>query len=126
MTIAEKLKCVVLPSLIAIGLGILEIKFPHAMDNFDDAYTGSGTAGLVLLIFEMLLWLTWGKIGGSIVILLGVAAMVSCLLPDKEKVAEPSVESPVVLTEQPLPTVSSVAFRAGKALIRRRLRNRQP
>jgi ABC-type sugar transport system permease subunit len=79
MTIVEKMKWIILPALLVIGVGVLEINFPHAMDGFDDSYTGRGGAGLIVLLFELFLWLTWGKIGGAIAILLGTIAIVICL-----------------------------------------------
>lgn len=51
MTVAEKLKWVVLPSVLLIVIGILEVKHPHAMDGFDDGYTGRGATGLILLLY---------------------------------------------------------------------------
>ena len=88
MTVAEKLKWIVLPSLIAIGVGVLEIQHPHALDNFDDNYTGRGAAGLVLLIIELLLKLTWGQVGGTCIIILGIAAIVFGCLPSKKQAVE--------------------------------------
>ncbi len=86
MKFIEKLQVVVLPALFIIGLGVLAVKFPHAMEGLaNDNYTGSGGAGAVLLIFEFFLWLTWGKIGGVIGILLGVTMIVTCFLPKKSK-----------------------------------------
>jgi hypothetical protein len=72
MGIFKKLKWIVLPALFIIGLGILEIKFPHAMDGFDDNYTGRGMAGFIMLLIELFLLLTWGKIGGIITIIIGI------------------------------------------------------
>lgn len=67
------------PGLFVIGIGILEINFPHIMDGFDDGYTGSSGAGFILLLFELFLMLTWGKIEGAFLILLGITLIVVCL-----------------------------------------------
>ena len=44
MKFIERLKYIILPASFFIGMGILQIKFPHAMDNFDDGYTGNRIA----------------------------------------------------------------------------------
>jgi hypothetical protein len=49
MVSAEKIKKIVLPSVLVMGLGILEIKYPHAMTSFDDNYTGRGISGFIRL-----------------------------------------------------------------------------
>ncbi len=118
MTITKKLKRIVLPSLLVIGIGILEIKYPHAMDGFNDNYTGHGAAGLFLLLFELFLMLTWGTIGGIVAILLGMLAIVVCFLPPKKQApeSENNKNSPTAL-------LSSPAFRIGKAYVQRQLRN---
>ena len=72
MKFSERLKYVILPASFFIGMGILQIKFPHAMDNFDDGYTGKGIAGVIMLFVELFLMLTWGKIMGFITTFLGV------------------------------------------------------
>ena len=81
MTIAAKIKWLILPSLLMLGLGTLEIKFPHAMQGFDDGYTGKGVAGLILLLVELFLTLTWGRIEGVILILLALSLIVWGFLP---------------------------------------------
>lgn len=84
MTIKEKLQWIILPALFVIAIGIVEINFPHAMEGFDDAYTGRGLAGFILLIFELFLTLTWGKIEGIILILLGMIPIVLCFSPSSD------------------------------------------
>lgn len=69
-----------------IAFGLLQIKYPNALHGFNDNYTGRGTAGLIMLIFEIVLILTWGWIGGSLSILLGIFGIVFCLLPDSNQV----------------------------------------
>jgi len=86
MTFVEKLKWVILPALIVIGVGVLEINFPHVMDGFNDGYTGRGVAGLILLLFELFVSLTWGKIGGFVAIFLGSTAIVICSLSKSDQV----------------------------------------
>lgn len=99
MTIIEKSKLinqfiVIIPGLFIIGLGTLEINFPHAMDGFDDAYTGRGRSGFILLLFELLLMVTWGRIAGIILILLGIILILFGLFPsssnkeETEKISE--------------------------------------
>lgn len=133
MTITEKLKRIVLPSLLVIGIGILEIKYPHAMKGLDDGYTGRGVAGIILLLFELFIMLTWGKIGGVVAILLGMLAIVICFLPNKEQAPESENNknsSTVLLSSEsennknsPTALLSSPAFRIGKAYVQQRLRN---
>ena len=143
MGITEKLKETILPALIVIGIGILEIKFPHAMDGFDDNYTGRGGAGFILLLFELFLRLTWGKIGGIIAILLGILAIVTCWVPKSEQVEAKPTRSVITESEQveakPTPSLitednkrltnhrlTSLALRAGKTYVQRKLHNRKP
>ncbi|MBW4482424.1 MAG: hypothetical protein KME14_07770 [Tildeniella torsiva UHER 1998/13D] len=59
-------------SLALVGCGSVEYKFPQALEGFDDGYTGRGFAGLVLLIVELILMVTWGRIAGLILIALGI------------------------------------------------------
>ena len=73
MTIIQKTKYVILPALLFIAIGILQIKFPQIMDNFDDGYTGRGVAGLIMLSIELFLMLTWGKVAGVVSISIGIS-----------------------------------------------------
>ncbi len=127
MAITEKLKWIVLPSLLVIGLGTLEINFPHAMDGFDDGYTGTGVAGFIMLLFELFLMLTWGKVGGTFAILLGMLAIVICLLPNMAQTEEQPTDSLMTENEKRLITaaLSSLALRAGKTYVQKQLRNRR-
>lgn len=128
MKITEKIAWIVLPSLFLIGFGSLEINFPHAMNGFEDNYTGRGTAGLIILLFEMFLMLTWGKIGGIIAILLGIAlAIVISFLLNNEQAEEQSTESLITEDDKSLAIgLSLLALRAGKTYVQRKLRKRQP
>ncbi len=85
MTNVEKIKWVVLSSLLVMGIGILEIKYPHALDGFDDGYTGRGVAGLIMLLIELVFMLTWGKIEGYLLILLGISIIVMGFWPKKKR-----------------------------------------
>lgn len=69
--------CFPLVTLFLFGLGALEIKFPGALSlsTFDDNYTGAGWAGLVVLVFEIILVATWGKVSGIILIFSGIFLM---------------------------------------------------
>ena len=78
MKFRERLTYIVLPTSFFLGMGILQIKFPHAMDNFDDGYTGRGIAGVIMLFIELFLIFAWGKILGFISIFLGVIILVTC------------------------------------------------
>jgi hypothetical protein len=124
MTITEKLKWVVLPSLIVIGIGILEIKFPHAIQDIDGGYAGlRGGSFVFVLAFRLFIMLTWGTIEGVILILLGLLPIVICFLPNKEQVNESDNEpklSTVVAS-----SVASSAFDIGKAYVKQRRRNRK-
>ena len=128
MTIPEKIKWVVLPSLIVIGIGILEIKYPHAMQGFDDGYTGRGIAGFIMLLFELFLTLTWGTIEGMVLILLGILVIVICFFPDKEEVNKSDNKEQINESknnEKISTVVASSAFRLGKAYVQQKRRNRQ-
>ena len=89
MKIQEKLQWFVFPGLSIILLGMLAIKFPHAMDGFDDGYTGRGAAGVILLLFELFVMVTWGKISGAIAILLGSTTIVLGLWPKSSQSKPP-------------------------------------
>jgi uncharacterized membrane protein len=120
MTIAEKLKWFVLPSLIVIGIGILEIKYPHAMQGSEGGYAGlGGKSGFFVLTFKLFLMLTWGKIEGIILILLGILPIVICFFPFKEQVNESESN------EKLRAVVAVSAFSVGKAYVQRRRRNRE-
>lgn len=128
MAFTEKLKWIILPALLVIGVGVLEINFPHTMDSFDDGYTGRGVAGLIMLLFELFIWLTWSKIGGAIAILLGTTAIVICLLPKSEQVEAKPIQSFVTDDDKNLTNnaLASFALRAGRNHVQRKLQNRQP
>jgi hypothetical protein len=111
LTIMNKIKWVILPSLLVIGIGILEIQYPHAMDGFDDAYTGHGKAGFIMLLLELFLMLTWGKVGGVLAIWSGMLAIVTCFLPNKEQAIECKTNKNSSL--------ASLTFRAGKDYVQR-------
>lgn len=83
MIIKEKIKLlllIIIPSLIIILIGILEIKYPNAMKGFDDGYTGRHFAGFLLLIIELFLLITWGKITGIITIIFTLLIMSICIM----------------------------------------------
>lgn len=129
----EKIKWVILLSLLVIGVGILEISHPDAMDGFKDNYTGRGVAGLIVLLFELFLMLTWGKIGGTFIILLGVLTIIICLLSNSNQVKKQLLESSSTENKKDLSenkknlsaadTLSSIALCTGKAYVQRQLRN---
>jgi hypothetical protein len=129
MKIVQKINLLVfLPSLLIIGLGILEIKFPHAMNGFDDNYTGRGAAGFIMLLFELFLMLTWGKIEGIILILLGLLLLLVCCLPQDQQSKGQILEILETENEDRSSTasLSSLALKTGRVYLERRLGNRQP
>lgn len=85
----EKIKSVVLPSLLAVGIGVLAIKYPGAMQDIEAPnHASSWEAALVLLILWLLLKFTWGKIGGIVAIVLGLLWSVVCLCSNQEQAVE--------------------------------------
>jgi uncharacterized membrane protein len=123
MKLSEKIQWFVLPSLLIIGIGILEIKYPHALSNFDDGYTGHGIAGFIMLLIELFLMLTWGKIEGIFLIILGIIAIVICFLPKKQQASESSVIENIKNSSTTM--LSSAAFNVGKAYLQRKVRNKK-
>jgi len=121
MTIIERIECMI-PSFILIGIGILEIKYPHVMDNFYDGYTGRGISGFILLLIELFIKFTWGKIEGFIAIILGIFFIVILLLPDLETKNEQTAEEPETNNQKKSLTksLSSAAFHAGKSYLQRK------
>lgn len=72
--------CILLMSLSLVGCGSIEYKFPQALEGFDDNYTGRGFAGLFLLIVELILMVTWGRIAGLFLIALGILLLLAYFL----------------------------------------------
>lgn len=140
MSVIDKIKWIVLPSLFAIGIGILEIQHPHALAGFDDNHTGRGVAGLILLLFELFLVTTWGTIGGILAISLGTLAIVMCFLPSKqpevqtstveasrkEQAKTQSSTNSTPKSDQDLhnSSLSVFAFNTSRAYIQHKIRNR--
>lgn len=127
MTTVGKIKWVVFPSLLVIGIGFLEIQYPHALDGFHHYYAGRRLAGLIAVFFGLFIKITWGRLGGTLAILLGVAAIVMCFLPrGKQTESEPSINSVTENDENLFNTsLSSIAFNTGKAYIQHKLRNQR-
>jgi hypothetical protein len=123
MTNVEKIKLVVLSSLLVMGIGILEIKYPHALDGFDDGYTGRGLAGLIMLLIELFFMLTWGKIEGYLLILLGISIIVMGFWPKKKREPESLVTENIKNAATTL--LTEAAFRTGKAYFQRKRRNQK-
>jgi hypothetical protein len=111
-----------IPSFILIGIGILEIKYPHLMDNFYDGYTGRGISGFILLLIELFITFTWGKIGGFIAIILGIFFIVILLFPDLETKNEQTAEHAEINNQKKSLTksISSAAFHAGKSYLKQK------
>lgn len=86
VTIADKAKNVILPSLFASGLGVLAIKYPHFFDNFDPSRVSGGIPGFVLtLLVVLFLKFSWNQVGGSLAIALSLLAIVWRVLPNQQK-----------------------------------------
>lgn len=121
----KKLKEIVVSSLV-IGIGILAVKYSHVLSDFDPHYFGSSSAkgAFLMLLFFLVIKLAWGKIGGTLAIVIGVSAIINCLLPDNKQVADKSVTENDKNSSTGL--LSSLVFRAGKTYVRRQLRDRQP
>ncbi len=128
MPVSEKIKWIILPSLLVIGLGILEIKYPHAMDGFDDNYTGRGIAGLILLFVELFLMITWGKIGGIVTVLLGIFAVTLSFVPNTKHTEEETADNLGVEGVKHVSTqaITSSALRTARTYIQKRLDNQKP
>ncbi len=122
-SLVEKIQVVVLPSLLIIGIGILEINYPDALAGFDYGHDLRGLAGLIVLLFELFLMLTWGKIEGYLLIILGISIIVIFLWTKKKREPETSVteNNKNSFTNR----LSSAAFRAGKGYVQRQLRNKR-
>jgi cytochrome c oxidase subunit IV len=103
MIIKEKIKLlllIIIPSLIIIIIGILEIKYPDMMKGLNDGYTGRGLAGFMMLIFELFLLLTWGKLAGIITIILTLIIMSICIITILQDSELKPTETNQVLTSQ--------------------------
>ncbi len=129
MSITDKLKWIVLPALLVIGLGVVEVTYPNALSNFVGFHTGYGRskAGYFIVLFVALfLALTWNKIGGSVLILLGISSIVLCLRPQHEQIE--TQPSPNLVSEDKNNSLKNKlagsAFRTGKAYVQRKLQSR--
>ncbi len=125
MTVVERLKWAALPTLIIISLGVLQIKFPEAMNGFDDGYTGRGLAGIIVLLFELFLVLTWSKTGGFVAIILGILILVLCFLPKQQEAKEEvkDLEPDPNKKQSYISALSSLAVDSSKRYLKRRTHN---
>lgn len=122
-TIVEKLQLAVLLSLLLMGFGILEIKYPHALAGFDYDHRVRGLSGFILLIFELLLMLTWGTIEGYLLIMLGILAIVICFWSEKKREPESLVAEKINNAATTL--LTAAAFRTGRVYFQRKRRNQK-
>ncbi len=122
-SIVEKIQVVVLPSLLIIGIGILEINYPDALAGFDYGHDLSGLAGLIVLLFELFLMLTWGKIEGYLLIMLGLSIIVICFFPKKKRELESLVTENI--KNAATKVLTAAAFRTGKAYFQRKRHNQK-
>lgn len=124
MKLLEKREWVVVPSFFVIGLGILAIKYPHALDGWELDYDNSKKSFIFSLLFSIFLKLAWSIIGGTIAIMLSTLAIVLSFLSDKNEASEKHKKT---MAQSSTPVLVGVlGFRAGKAYAKRRLRNQQP
>lgn len=124
MKLLERIEWVVVPSFFVIGLGILAIKYPHALDGWELDYDNSKKSFIFSLLFPIFLKLAWSIIGGTIAIMLSTLAIVLSFLSDKNEASEKHKKT---MAQSSTPVLVGVlGFRAGKAYVKRRLRNQQP
>jgi hypothetical protein len=82
VTVAEKVRNVVLPALLVSGLGVLAIRYPHFFDDVNLTHASGGFAGFVLTaLFVLFLKFGWNQVGGTLAIGLSLFAIARCLLP---------------------------------------------
>lgn len=125
MAILERLKWVILPSLLLIGLGLLEIKFPHVMNGFYDYYAGHTKAAIFILIFEYLVAWSWGTVTGIALVSLGLFLLIVCFSPKKSPPEKQETELSLVNDESKgYKALSSFAIQTGKAYLKQRLNKR--
>lgn len=127
MSITDKLRRTILPASLVIGLGVLEITYPHALSGIDSLHTGysrSKTGYFISLFLILLLIVTWNKIGGSILILLGIGAIGLCLRPQCE---QPATQPPPEAEDENNSLKNKLAtftFSTGKNYVQRKLKKR--
>lgn len=86
MKIFEETKWVFVPSLFAIGMGLLAIKSPNAMTNIEPPYHASSwEAALFLFVLLLTCKILWGTVGGIVAIVFGSLGLVVCLLLNSEQ-----------------------------------------
>jgi lysylphosphatidylglycerol synthetase-like protein (DUF2156 family) len=125
MRIIKENKCLILAALVFMGLGILEIKYPHAMnwvyEDLGHYYVRSISVLLLFLFFAF----TWGYFGGFCAIMLGVLMIILSLSLGREEAEQKKSESIPTNYDQnsSADSISSLAFNAGKTYIQKRLRN---
>lgn len=73
MAVLQRIRQFILLPLLAMGVGILQIKFPHALDGLDSSPRWQSITDIIQLL--------WGKIGGFSMILIGVLALLNGFLP---------------------------------------------
>ena len=122
-SLLEKIQVIVFPSLLIMAIGILEIHYPDALANFNYGGDLGGIVGLILLLFELFLMLTWGKIEGYLLILLGISIIVMGFWPEKKR--EPETVVAENLKNSATTLLTEAAFRTGKAYFQRKRRNQK-
>jgi hypothetical protein len=124
MTVAEKIKWVILPALLVMGLGFLSFKFPHALDSLlYYHYRGH----LLSIIVGVIAWFVWGRIGGAIAIALGAIAIIICLFPNLVPTLFPELnEDSEAEDKQPIQrAATSFAINSGKRYAHQRFQKFQ-
>lgn len=125
MAIPKRMWQVILPPLLAMGVGILQIKFPYALDGLY-SMPSSRWYGITDIIQFL-----WGKIGGACTILIGLLALLNRVLSEKKQSGQghsPISEVDATTGEQSSSTISHASriFQHGTSYLKQRQNGRQP
>ncbi|MGR3278509.1 hypothetical protein ACSYAD_25780 [Acaryochloris marina NIES-2412] len=123
MTISKRIWQVILPPLFVIGMGILQIKFPQALDSISTSPRWQD----LLDISQFM----WGKIGGICTILLGLLALLDGGLSESKQFGQshsPTLEVDTTKGEYSPSTNShtSRTLQNGTPYLKQRQNGRQP
>ena len=132
--IAEKVKTVILPAFLVSGLGVLAIRYPHFLDDFEPHYIrANDLASLILVVlFFVLAKLAWTQIGGAVAIAISQIIVLKSLWPKqpKQSTQKPINYQPVSEPTQKTLKQEAIALglhsgaKVGEHFIRRRRRKR--
>jgi membrane-bound ClpP family serine protease len=116
MVSTQKLQLLLIPALLLTALGTLQILFPHALEGYAFDIPEK-RIGIIFLVIETFLVLTWGKIEGAILILMALGLISLCFLGANE---EPEAESEPTLKQKATVAAAGLAWRAGKKYVTHR------